>query len=209
MGQIPVFMKERLQALCQKSYKSDMDKMIYIVESDAMARRALEKMFLNEGLSGFCHIVAPGHAGSGSGDLHFHFGEQESKNGSSNHHYFTKPVRIGNVLSRIQAIIFSDDVQDTIAFGQYILNNFSHELMCDGKTTRLTEKESRILKMLAEAEGATVSRKNLLDQVWQYADGIETHTLETHIYRLRQKIEADPAKPQLLLTEEAGYRLVV
>src|SRR5690606_22721894 len=95
-----------------------------------------------------------------------------------------------------------------IVFGPYSLNAFSHELAGPGgKVIRLTEKESHILRLLVASGGQAVSRKRLLDDVWQYADGIQTHTLETHIYRLRQKIEDDPAQPKILLTDEAGYRL--
>lgn len=72
---------------------------------------------------------------------------------------------------------------------------------------KLTEKEVAILCYLKESAGSSVSRQALLDAVWAYADGVETHTLETHIYRLRQKIEADPSSPQILLTAEDGYRL--
>lgn len=77
----------------------------------------------------------------------------------------------------------------------------------DGQQTRLTEKERDILLALLEAEGRLVLRRDLLDSVWGYASGVETHTLETHIYRLRQKIEIDPARPQILLTAEEGYAL--
>jgi DNA-binding response OmpR family regulator len=77
---------------------------------------------------------------------------------------------------------------------------------------RLTEKERDILLCLLAAKaqgegGGAVERRALLDRVWGYAETVETHTLETHIYRLRQKIEMDPASPQYLLTDGTGYRL--
>jgi DNA-binding response OmpR family regulator len=72
---------------------------------------------------------------------------------------------------------------------------------------RLTEKEASILKFLYRAGNKAVSREVLLDQVWGYNAGVATHTLETHIYRLRQKIESDPGEASLLLTEPGGYRL--
>lgn len=72
---------------------------------------------------------------------------------------------------------------------------------------RLTEKERDILLTLYDAQGDAVARHALLDHVWGYASGVETHTLETHIYRLRQKIESDPAQPVLLLTRDDGYIL--
>lgn len=72
---------------------------------------------------------------------------------------------------------------------------------------RLTEKERDILLILRAAQGGVVTRDHLLHTVWGYGAGIETHTLETHIYRLRNKIENDPGRAQLLLTEGDGYRL--
>ena len=72
---------------------------------------------------------------------------------------------------------------------------------------QLTDKEAAILRYLYRAGGKTVLRQVLLNEVWGYNSAMTTHTLETHIYRLRQKIELDPSKPQLLLTESGGYRL--
>lgn len=75
----------------------------------------------------------------------------------------------------------------------------------EGTTIRLTEKETAILVYLYRAGGAPVGRDDLLSAVWSYADNVQTHTLETHIYRLRQKIETDPSSPKILLTVEDGY----
>jgi len=72
---------------------------------------------------------------------------------------------------------------------------------------RLTDKESSILKFLYRAGGKPVPRQILLNEVWGYNSAVTTHTLETHIYRLRQKMEADPSHPQLLLTDRGAYRL--
>jgi DNA-binding response OmpR family regulator len=76
------------------------------------------------------------------------------------------------------------------------------------KKIRLTEKETSILKYLYRAGQRAVGRDTLLGEVWGYNAGVTTHTLETHIYRLRQKIEKDPAKAQILVTDAGGYRLV-
>jgi DNA-binding response OmpR family regulator len=73
---------------------------------------------------------------------------------------------------------------------------------------RLTEKETAILKYLYRSGHKVVSRGVLLDEVWGYNAGVNTHTLETHIYRLRQKIERDPSHAEILITESGGYRLV-
>ncbi|HEY4032131.1 MAG TPA: helix-turn-helix domain-containing protein, partial [Caulobacteraceae bacterium] len=75
------------------------------------------------------------------------------------------------------------------------------------KKIRLTEKETSILKYLYRAGEKPVARDELLAEVWGYNAGVTTHTLETHVYRLRQKIEPDPANAKLLLTEAGGYRL--
>ena len=77
----------------------------------------------------------------------------------------------------------------------------------DGKKVRLTEKETNILKYLYRAGGESISREELLDKVWGYHREANTHTLETHVYRLRQKIEPDPQRARILITESGGYRL--
>ena len=76
-----------------------------------------------------------------------------------------------------------------------------------GKKIRLTEKETNILKFLYRS-GDTVPRETLLHEVWGYNPAVTTHTLETHIYRLRQKIESSPGQAQILITESGGYRLM-
>ena len=78
----------------------------------------------------------------------------------------------------------------------------------DGRKIRLTGKENALLRYLLRADRMTAERQVLLNAVWGYSSSVSTHTLETHAYRLRQKIEADPGNPQLLLTTLGGYRLV-
>ncbi|HCT34648.1 MAG TPA: DNA-binding response regulator, partial [Sulfitobacter sp.] len=78
----------------------------------------------------------------------------------------------------------------------------------DDKKIRLTEKETNILKFLYRAAAGVVPRDTLLHEVWGYNAGVTTHTLETHIYRLRQKIEPDPSNARILLTESGGYRII-
>jgi DNA-binding response OmpR family regulator len=73
---------------------------------------------------------------------------------------------------------------------------------------RLTEIEVAILKCLYRMGEKAVTREVLLDEIWGYNAEVATHTLETHIYRLRQKIEPDPSNAQILVTEAGGYRLV-
>ena len=71
----------------------------------------------------------------------------------------------------------------------------------------LTEKEAAVLKYLYHSNDGPVDRERLLHDVWRYNNGITTHTVETHIYRLRKKLEPDPRRPALLVTESNGYRL--
>ena len=73
---------------------------------------------------------------------------------------------------------------------------------------RLTEKETAILKYLFQAGETVIGRDVLLNEVWGYDSGVTTHTLETHVYRLRQKIERDPSHAEILITEPGGYRLI-
>jgi DNA-binding winged helix-turn-helix (wHTH) protein len=126
------------------------------------------------------------------------------------------PLRLGTVLDdvmrrviRKEAAAVKRRIIGVLSFGPWRLDADESTLSgMDGeKTVRLTEKERDILIVLHGADGKVMPRRALLDEIWGYAEGIETHTLETHIYRLRRKIEDDPAKPQYLLTEEDGYRL--
>ncbi|MDP7183254.1 MAG: helix-turn-helix domain-containing protein, partial [Alphaproteobacteria bacterium] len=74
---------------------------------------------------------------------------------------------------------------------------------------RLTEKETAILQFLCRAGNKPTDRDVLLNEVWGYNTGVTTHTLETHIYRLRQKIEENPSEARILVTEQSGYRLIL
>jgi len=122
-----------------------------------------------------------------------------------------RPIRIGRVLDQIADILKRQHAQtDNIKhIGGHHFDAHLNLFYLNGKDNgiRLTEKEVSLLLILEEAGGEEVSRQVLLDQVWKYVDGVETHTLETHIYRLRQKIERDPAVPKILKTGETGYYL--
>ncbi len=126
--------------------------------------------------------------------------------------YVTKPFRLGVLLARLRAQIRqherSDDAMFTI--GPYTFQPSAKLLVHneDNKKVRLTDKEGAILKYLYRIGDRTVGRDVLLDEVWGYNAGVTTHTLETHVYRLRQKIEADPSNAEILVTEPGGYRLI-
>jgi DNA-binding response OmpR family regulator len=126
--------------------------------------------------------------------------------------YVSKPFRIGVLLARIRAQLRQYERSEDAVFviGPY---NFrpSAKLLVHKETkkkVRLTEKEASILKYLLRAGSVVIGREVLLNEVWGYNSGVTTHTLETHVYRLRQKIERDPSKAELLVTEQGGYRLI-
>lgn len=124
--------------------------------------------------------------------------------------YVTKPFRFAVLLARIRAHLRSHEQSEDAVFtiGPYEFRPAAKVLMdSKGKKVRLTEKETNILKYLYRAGAKSVSREELLTEVWGYNAGVTTHTLETHIYRLRQKIEPEPGHARLLLTDAGGYRL--
>ncbi|HRO33748.1 MAG TPA: response regulator transcription factor [Brevundimonas sp.] len=124
--------------------------------------------------------------------------------------YVTKPFRFAVLLARIRAHLRSHEQSEDAVFaiGPYEFRPAAKVLL-DPKSRkiRLTEKETNILKYLYRAGTKAVSREELLTEVWGYNAGVTTHTLETHIYRLRQKIEPEPGQTRLLLTDAGGYRL--
>jgi len=124
--------------------------------------------------------------------------------------YVTKPYKFAVLLARIRAQLRDYEHSEGAIFrlGAYEFRPAAKLLVDEkGKKIRLTEKETNILKYLYRAGEKAVSREELLAEVWGYNAGVTTHTLETHVYRLRQKIEPDPSNAKLLLTEAGGYRL--
>ena len=125
--------------------------------------------------------------------------------------YVTKPFRFSVLLARIRALLRQHDQSEDVVFtiGPYSFQPAAKLLeAADGGKVRLTDKETSILKYLYRQGPKTITRDVLLKEVWGYNNRVTTHTLETHIYRLRQKIERDPSNARLLVTEEGGYRLV-
>ncbi len=124
--------------------------------------------------------------------------------------YVSKPFKFGVLLARVRAHLRSHEQSEDAVFkvGPYEFRPAVKMLVTqEDKKIRLTEKETSILKFLYRAGGKPVTRDILLDEVWGYNSGVTTHTLETHVYRLRQKIEPDPSSASILLTESGGYRL--
>lgn len=125
--------------------------------------------------------------------------------------YVLKPFRFAVLLARIRAQLRQHAHSDNAVFriGPYAFHPGGKFLQADGnRKIRLTEKETAILKFLLNAGDAVVARDVLLHEVWGYQAGVTTHTLETHIYRLRQKIEREPSQAEILVTEAGGYKLV-
>ena len=125
--------------------------------------------------------------------------------------YVTKPFKFPVLLARIRAQLRQHEQSEDAIFqlGPYTFKPSMKILVTeDDKKIRLTEKETNILKFLYRSTEGVVARDVLLHEVWGYNAGVTTHTLETHIYRLRQKIEPDPSNARLLVTESGGYRLM-
>jgi DNA-binding response OmpR family regulator len=125
--------------------------------------------------------------------------------------YVTKPFRFSVLLARMRAALRQHDQSEDVVFtiGPYAFQPAAKMLEApDGAKVRLTDMETSILKYLYRQGPKTITREILLKEVWGYNNRVTTHTLETHIYRLRQKIERDPSNARLLVTEDGGYRLV-
>jgi len=125
--------------------------------------------------------------------------------------YVTKPFRFAVLLARIRAHLRQHEHSEDAVFkvGPYTFKPSAKMLVRDdNRKVRLTEKETAIIKFLLRSGEQIVSRDVLLQDVWGYNAGVSTHTLETHVYRLRQKIERDPSHAEILVTEGGGYKLV-
>jgi DNA-binding response OmpR family regulator len=133
-----------------------------------------------------------------------------SRNAGANDH-IARPLRLGPLLARLKAEIQQDARRRDadLAIGPYLFRPALKLLVGrdGGKRIRLTEKETAMLLFLVRTGTQAAPREALLEAIWGYNSGIDTHTLETHVYRLRQKIETDPANARILVTEPGGYRL--
>lgn len=121
---------------------------------------------------------------------------------------YTTPIRLGEILDQLTS--YQNKAQRHAAFPQfagYTLDPHQGKFTNASKSISLTEKEVAILMHLYENKGQVITRDALLHAVWNYAQNVETHTLETHIYRLRQKIEDNPAQPKILMTAGEGYKV--
>lgn len=140
------------------------------------------------------------------------FHKDDSENGRVTIRYrnqerqYSTPVRLGDIIDQVNSYKNKEHNHVTLPqFGEYTLHHEQFFLTNGHKTISLTEKEVEILTHLHENKGKVIARDVLLHTIWNYAQNVETHTLETHIYRLRQKIEDDPTQPKILITDGDGY----
>lgn len=187
---------EALQKVKQQSY----DLLVLDVGLPATDGRELCRLIRKQGAK--CPIVMlTGHETDSDTILGLDAGAND---------YITKPFKFLVLLARIRAQLRQHEQSEdaTFTLGPYTFKPSIKILVtADAKKIRLTEKETNILKFLYGAIEDVVPRDILLHEVWGYNAGVTTHTLETHIYRLRQKIEPDPSKASILITENGGYRL--
>lgn len=120
-----------------------------------------------------------------------------------------RPFRFTALLTRVRAMLRRREARREFSVGPHLFRPDSNELVrSNGTRLRLTDKETAILTRLAQANAAAVSREMLLRDVWGYSPAVTTRTLETHIHRLRRKLEPDHGKASVLVTDRGGYRLV-
>jgi len=125
----------------------------------------------------------------------------------------SRPFRAGHLGPRLEAV-FSQRAGEQareagVALGSWTFRLSAKQLVdASGRAVRLTEKEAALLHHLHRAHPAPVARETLLADIWGYGSGIDTHTLQTHIYRLRRKIAASNPEAPLILSDEGGYRLI-
>ena len=125
--------------------------------------------------------------------------------------FVIRPFRFGELHARLRAQLRMFEASEDVSFriGPYLFRPASKLLQdtAGGRRIRLTEKEAAVLKFLYRADGRPVGRDVLLREVWGYNPNTDSHTVETHIYRLRQKVEPDPGRISLVINEGGGYRL--
>lgn len=200
-------------------------KRILLVDDEAVPRHSLAEQLTREGSYAVIEAGSASEARA-AGDYHFaiiDLDEGEAlardlrKDGFAGPVLFlseggagerlAKPFRLSALLTRLSAHLGQHGEDRTVRIGPYQFRPSAKLLTAEGqRKIRLTEKETNILKFLHEA-GGTVPRETLLHEVWGYSPAVTTHTLETHIYRLRRKIEENPGRAKILVTEDGGYRL--
>lgn len=121
-----------------------------------------------------------------------------------------KPVKFISILTSIDKLLDMNKKKITteIKIQNILINTTLQKAIIDNKEIDLTEKEISIIIHLYNAVNNTISKQDLLLTIWGYSESIDTHTLESHIYKLRQKIEKDSSNPKIIITEKNGYKLI-
>ena len=135
----------------------------------------------------------------------------EDEAGVAVNHIFSKPFHLSALIDDLRGCInrFENSSDGFLRFNCYELRPISKEIinLNNDKIIKQTEKEVAVIKYLYKTKDHIVSKNELLQEVWGYSPEVSTHTIETHIYRLRQKVEHDNPEAQLILTEDGGYKL--
>ncbi len=197
----PAEAMRRLQSASADTAAVPVDLLIMDVDLGSMDGREAVRMLRAKGFSAPV-IMLTGHNSDADTILGLEAGAND---------YVTKPFRFAVLLARIRAQLRQHESSEDATFrvGPYTFKPAAKLLLTDDdKKVRLTEKEVAILRYLYKAGRKPIARDTLLKEVWGYNAGVTTHTLETHVYRLRQKIEPDPANARLLVTEAGGYKLM-
>ena len=197
----PAEAMRRLQPSGMAARDGAVDLLIMDVDLGSMDGREAVRMLRAKGFSAPV-IMLTGHDSDADTILGLEAGAND---------YVTKPFRFAVLLARIRAQLRQHESSEDATFrvGPYTFKPAAKLLLTDeDKKIRLTEKEVAILRYLYKANRKPIARDQLLREVWGYNAGVTTHTLETHVYRLRQKIEPDPSHARLLVTEAGGYKLM-
>lgn len=129
------------------------------------------------------------------------------------HTIIQKPFLLSNFLDTLKASIniYENSDDGVLEFNKYVLYPSRKEILNkrNKNLTKITEREVSVIKYLYKNSGKTVSKNDLMQEVWEYSADVATHTVETHIYRLRQKVEQDDIDNQIILTSEGGYQLKI
>ncbi len=128
--------------------------------------------------------------------------------------YLTKPFNSRELVARIKAILRrstaheEDSKKKQIQIGKLQIDLLQHRVRLEGREINLTSKEFALLSFLALNAGNVYSREQLLEQVWGYEYYGDVRTVDVHIRHLREKIEADPGKPEFIITVwGTGYKI--
>lgn len=145
--------------------------------------------------------------------LLFKKNDDETVQGNALTSIIAKPFVLESVLNQIRAgiNILENSSAGYLTFNKYIVRPIKRDIynQRNREVVKLTEKEVAVIKYLYKCRDRIVTKNELLQEVWGYSPDVSTHTIETHIYRLRQKVEHEDSEAQLILTEEGGYRLKI